>query len=281
VVGRKGGFVHWTCCALLLLSAVALFALDSPYTIREGETLFSIARKAQVPLDVLMAFNGITDAGRVKAGTVIAIPVVYAVKKGDTLYSIARAWSVPVGKLLEQNRLEQDARIKPGDRLVIPAGGQPAAAGSGATASAAASGASGGAPAHGAGGSAEPAQRLAGRLVLPHPGRREPEHGKMPGLVFFGSAGDAVCAASAGEVRWAATFWGRGKVIVIKAADGMLYTYGGNREILVNVGDRVSAGAQIARLGESPEGGGVKLFFSVQDASGHVVDPERLFAVKS
>jgi lipoprotein NlpD len=265
VVCRKRGTVRWICCALALVSAVASFAAGTPYTIRQGETLFSIARTARVPLDALMAFNGITDASKVKAGTVIAIPVVYAVKKGDTLYSIARAHSVAVVRLLEVNKLSQDARIRPGDRLVIPAG-----AAAKATAEAR--------PTAGTGGASEGAQRIGGGLVWPHPGRHEADRSKMPGLVFYGTAGDVVCSAAAGEVRWAATFWGRGKVIVIKAANGTLFTYGGNREILVNVGDRVGPGTEIARLGESPEGGGVKLYFSVQDASGHVVDPEKLFA---
>ena len=255
------------CCALALVSAAALFAVDSSHTIREGETLFSIARKANVPLDVLMDFNGITDASRVKVGAVIAIPVVYTVKKGDTLYSIARTHSVAVGKLLELNKLPQDARIKPGDRLVIPAGA-PVAPAPTAVASK---------PSNTAAEPKHEAPRVGGGLVWPHPGRHVADKSKMPGLVFFGASGDVVCSASAGEVRWAATFWGRGKVIVIKAANGTLYTYGGNREILVNVGDRVSPGTQIARLGESPEGGDVKLYFSVQDANGHGVDPEKLF----
>jgi lipoprotein NlpD len=274
VAGRSSVCVQWMCCALALVSAVALFAADTRYTIREGETLFAIARTAQVPLDALMAFNGILDASKVKAGTVIAIPAVYTVKKGDTLYSIARAHSVAVERLREVNRLPPDARIRPGDRLIVPSGA--AAAPTPATA-AVKPAAAVGAPnvaAVAAGG----AERTAGGLVWPHPGRHEPDRSRMPGLVFFGAAGDAVRSATAGEVRWAATFWGRGKVIVIKAANGTLFTYGGNREILVNVGDRVGPGTEIARLGESPEGGGVKLYFSVHDASGHVVDPEKLFA---
>jgi septal ring factor EnvC (AmiA/AmiB activator) len=84
----------------------------------------------------------------------------------------------------------------------------------------------------------------------------------------------------AGEVKWAATYWGLGKVVVIKSADGTTFTYGGNGELLVNVGDRVGIGAEIARLGENPQGGGSRLYFSIKDASGRVVDPEKFFSVK-
>ena len=69
--------------------------------------------------------------------------------------------------------------------------------------------------------------------------------------------------------------------MIIKSVDGTLFTYGGNEELLVNVGDRVSPGTDIAKLGESPQGGGAKLYFSISDSSGHVVDPERYFSAKS
>jgi len=263
---------RWLCLAFLLVNVTTLPALDSPYTIKEGETLFSIARKAQVPVDVLSAFNGISDAGKVKVGTIIHVPAAYTVKKGDTLYGIARLYAVPITKLLELNKLQKDSRIKEGDRLFIPVGTaspaqiaeQPAAK---KTEPAAVPVAASSRPDPG--------------LVWPLSGRHEPDSGKIPGLVFYGAAGDVVRSAAAGEVKWAATYWPRGKLIIIKAADGTLFSYGGNREILVNVGDRVSAGTEIARLGENPEGGDVKLYFSIRDASGHVVDPEKFFSAKS
>ena len=113
-------------------------------------------------------------------------------------------------------------------------------------------------------------------------GRHEPDNGKIPGLVFYGAPGDLVQSATAGEVKWAATVLGtRGKVVIIKSADGTLFTYGGNAELLVNVGDRVSPGTDIAKLGESPQGGGAKLYFSISDAKWTCVDPEKFFSAKS
>jgi septal ring factor EnvC (AmiA/AmiB activator) len=99
--------------------------------------------------------------------------------------------------------------------------------------------------------------------------------------VFYGSPGDVVRSATSGEVKWAATYWTRGKVVIIKSNDGTLFTYGGNAELLVNVGDRVSAGMDIAKLGESPQGGGAKLYFSISDSSGRAMNPERYLSSKS
>ena len=55
----------------------------------------------------------------------------------------------------------------------------------------------------------------------------------------------------------------------------------GNEQLLVNVGDRVNPGTEIARLGVSPQGGGAKLYFSIQGANGQFVDPEKFFSDKS
>ncbi len=272
----RSRLLQLSCVLPLLLAALSLPAADTQFTIKEGETLFSVARRAQVPVDVLSAYNGITDASKVKAGTVLKVPTTYTVKKGDTLYSIARAFGVPVARLYDLNRLGPNARLKIGARLYLPTdSGAPVVAASDTAAQK---------PVR-----QDPAPAIApavavkpdGAVVVPHPGRRELDNGKIPGLVFYGAPGDVVRSATAGEVKWAATYWTRGKVVIIKSADGTLFTYGGNSELLVNVGDRVSAGMDIAKLGESPQGGGAKLYFSISDSSGHAMNPERFFSAKS
>jgi LysM repeat protein len=262
------------CLFLLVLDANMLFGADSQYTVKEGETLFSVARRTQVPVDVLRLFNGITDVGKVKVGMVLKLPSAYSIKKGDTLYGIARVFNVPVPKLLELNKLTQNVRLKVGVRLFLPMDADGSATRM-----------------------ADPIQKpprteaavatdsiaphAAAIYVWPHGGKHEPDNGKIPGLVFFGTPGDVVRSATAGEVKWAATYWTRGKVVIIKSWDGTLFTYGGNAELLVNVGDRVSPGMEIAKLGESPQGGGAKLYFSISDGSGRVVDPEKFLSAKS
>jgi lipoprotein NlpD len=255
--GRAG---YRLCIVLILLSVAALLCGESTWTLREGETLFAVAKKAQVPVDVLCAFNSIADPAKVKAGTLIRFPIAYTVKKGDTLYAIAKAHSATLQRLLELNKLAQTSRIKAGDRLFIPVEAAQAASKA-----------------------ADPSQaiRAAQGVVLPHTGRYGVSKGRLPGLVFYGARGDPVRSASAGEVKWVAPFWGYGKAIIIKAPDGAVFTYMGNEEILVNVGDRVVPGAEIARLGESPREGTALLYFSIKDARGNVIDPEKYFSVKS
>ncbi len=112
-------------------------------------------------------------------------------------------------------------------------------------------------------------------LVWPHNGRREPWVGKVSGLIFHGSRQDRVLSASRGEVKWVGPYWGYGKTVLIKGDDGFVYMYAGNEDLLVNVGDRVAAGTEIAKLGVSPQGGGALLYFSIQGRTGQFVDPER------
>ena len=82
-------------------------------------------------------------------------------------------------------------------------------------------------------------------------------------------------------MKWVGPYWGWGKTVIIKAPDGDIILYAGNEQLLVNVGDRVTPGAEIARLGVSPQGGGAKLYFSIQGANGQFVDPEKYFSDKN
>jgi murein DD-endopeptidase MepM/ murein hydrolase activator NlpD len=259
----------------LTLSAFCVVAESSVYTIREGETLFGIARKVRIPIEVLCAFNGIDDPGRLKAGTQIHLPRPYTVKKGDTLYSISRAFSIPLQKLMSVNALRDSSLLKAGATLFIPIASERYA-----TVTNGGAGADPGPGTSSSGASAAKDQTNATRSETtpwPHPGRHEPFQGKISGLVFYGKQGDGVVSASDGEVKWVGPYWGLGKTVIIKNGEGLVFIYAGNEELLVNVGDRVKPGMEIARLGVSPQGGGAKLYFCIE-AEGKFMDPERFFS---
>jgi len=261
-----------------LLMAIGLAAGETSYTIREGETLFAVAKRVQVPVEVLSTYNGIDNAAKLKVGSVIRFPAAYVVKKGDTLWSISRSLGVALPKLLELNGLTDRSRIKVGAKLYVPQeskGTSPpeAVATRSVPQEPTARPLSGSEPA--------PGLAVAGGVVWPHPGRHEPLRGKISGLVFFGAQGDAVHSATGGEVKWVGPYWGWGKTVIIKAPNGDIILYAGNEQLLVNVGDRVTPGTEIARLGVSPQGGGAKLYFSIQGVDGQFVDPEKFFSDKS
>ncbi len=108
---------------LLLLAAVAPPGRAESYTLRRGDTLYSVSRKFRVPLDDLLRANNITDPSGLKVGTRIEIPEAYGeyrAQKGDTLYSIARRFDVTVTELRKINSFPADRVLKAGDVLRVP-----------------------------------------------------------------------------------------------------------------------------------------------------------------
>ena len=72
------------------------------------------------------------------------------------------------------------------------------------------------------------------------------------GIDIAGSAGEAVVAASDGVVVYSGSgLVGYGELVIVKHNDAWLSAYGHNRSRLVNEGQQVKAGQQIAEMGHS------------------------------
>ena len=70
------------------------------------------------------------------------------------------------------------------------------------------------------------------------------------GIHIAGQAGQPVTAAADGQIVYSGTgLIGYGELIIVKHSDSMLSAYGHNNRRLVNEGERVRAGQQIAELG--------------------------------
>ena len=79
------------------------------YTIKKGDSLYSISKTYGVPIDEIMKYNGLTT-NLLNVGKVIRIPLsnntkTYIVKSGDTLYSIAKANNTTVDDIKSKNNL--------------------------------------------------------------------------------------------------------------------------------------------------------------------------------
>ncbi len=114
------------------------------YVVRTGDTLYSIARRFGVSVQLLAQVNNIANPRYIwvgqrliiprQGGTVPTVtptpsatnPTVYIVERGDTLYSIARRFHTTVQTLALVNRIVNPSRIYAGQRLVIPGGPAPA-----------------------------------------------------------------------------------------------------------------------------------------------------------
>ena len=110
------------------------------YRVRSGDTLYAIAQRYNVTVEVLSLNNGISDVNRIWAGQVLKIPkerqspslplpklLAHRVLAGDTLTKIAQRNNVTVEALTKANGISDPNRIGVGQVLKIPQEGQPTA----------------------------------------------------------------------------------------------------------------------------------------------------------
>ena len=97
------------------------------YTVKRGDTLYSIARKYNTTVDNLRRLNNLNNDS-LSIGQVILLPGVdtssdntsiYVVNPGDTLYSIAREYDTTVEVLKDLNTLTTNI-LSVGQKLVVP-----------------------------------------------------------------------------------------------------------------------------------------------------------------
>lgn len=92
------------------------------------------------------------------------------------------------------------------------------------------------------------------------------------GVDFAGAAGTPIVAVAAGIVTWSGPRTGYGEMVEIDHGNGLVTRYAHNTNNLVEVGDVVTRGQPIARLGATGRATGPNLHFEVlQD--GEAVDP--------
>jgi murein DD-endopeptidase MepM/ murein hydrolase activator NlpD len=119
-------------------------------TVRPGDTLYALAIRHGVTVDMIVRANGLTNRFYVKPGTDLLIPGAgpakfgqgqpgepkaqpavctgdrcYTVKKGETVASIARAHGLTERQILEANNLADARSLKAGQAIVIPGSDAP------------------------------------------------------------------------------------------------------------------------------------------------------------
>lgn len=104
------------------LDTVETFKWET-YTVKNGDSVSSIAAARSLSIDSIIALNGLTNVKRLRAGVALRIPnmdgVPYTVRKGDSLGRIASSWGIPVTAILDANDLSTDT-ITSGQTLFLP-----------------------------------------------------------------------------------------------------------------------------------------------------------------
>lgn len=104
------------------------------YTINEGDTLYSIAEKYDLPVSLLMKVNCIDNPYNLQIGMRLCIPgtedqlptppkvcnKMHIVCPGDTLYLIAKKYGIKLDSLMRANPSMDPYNLMVGTELCIP-----------------------------------------------------------------------------------------------------------------------------------------------------------------
>ncbi len=104
--------------------------IDNTYTVKRGDTLYSIARQYNTTVDRLKALNNL-NSNTLSVGQVLILDEetgmepgngnneIYTVESGDTLYKIANRFNISVEDIIELNNLNSTI-LTVGQQLLIP-----------------------------------------------------------------------------------------------------------------------------------------------------------------
>lgn len=252
------------------------------YTVKSGDTLYSIAREHGMDFRELIALNAIDSPNRIVPGKVLKVRPQGA-PAGAAVASTAPVTSEvvvsrPIGSEpgIEQRPLSGNGEMlkrEPragkeaySDQALAKAQGQNKTGESVAV-------------------TAKPEAKPDGKPAEPTVNGDElvwgwPANGKTissyneggnKGIDIAGKAGDPVIAAGDGKVIIANFLRGYGKLVIVKHNNTYVSVYGHNQTILVKEGQMVSKGQKIAEMGNT-DADQVKLHFEVR-SQGKPLDP--------
>lgn len=93
------------------------------YMVAPGDTLFGIARRHGLTMNILMRTNGLDNPSSLREGDTISIPlitgVMYSVREGETLEDIALGRGTSAKRIREINKLAPDEPVFAGLQLVL------------------------------------------------------------------------------------------------------------------------------------------------------------------
>lgn len=227
---------------------------NSMHTVKEGETLGTIAEQYNIDVDTLQGANANLETDIHPGDQLVILPqkgLLYTAGSGDTLWGIANLYQVEVAAILAANgKTLEDLSI--GESLFIPGGKKP-----------------------------KETERLLARAessVSRGSGSRFtwPTEGELTsgfaqrwgkhhdGIDLANDIGTTVRAARAGRISYSGWSSGYGRMIMIEHDQDYTTVYGHLNESYVSEGQYVKAGQSIAAMGNTGYSTGPHLHFEVR-----------------
>ncbi len=247
-------------CAILLLSGCA-----GGVRVKKGDTLYSIARKNEVPMRAIIEENNLKPPYTLYPGQYLYFPSVrkHKVRRGDTLYSIAKRYDMSVNSLARLNGIRAPYQIQVGQMLKISSwtGDEEAVSSVKSKSSAKKALTSKKVttvkppknPNTFKGSAQVPRSQKGKRFVWPVYGKVISDFGNgNDGINIAGKIGDSVKAADNGTVAYAGNeLKGYGNLILIQHKNGWITAYAHNDKLLIKKGQSVKKGQKIAEIGKT------------------------------
>jgi len=310
-------FYLTTALMALILAVGSLTACSSngkiwdpeDYTVKSGDTLFSIAWRYELDTEDFAAWNNLRASSSLKAGQRLHTrqpanfnvrqskareqSIAYAqapssqrlsatssssnqkwvkAKKGDTLYGLSRRHGVEVKRLAQLNQLKKPYVLQPGQTIFLKPLSNSTKPGRVAQSNTARQ--------------TRPLRQTqqARSISWPRTVRwQRPAKGKVvkkfsrrrndaKGIDIAGKKGSVIVAAADGKVVYSGNgLISYGNLIIIKHNKTFLSAYAYNRKLLVKEGDMVKAGQQVAEMGGKDKSNS-RLHFEIRK-NGKPVDP--------
>lgn len=259
--------------------------------IQRGDTLGSIAARADVPLARLQRFNPDANPNRLAVGQRLLVPTQqerapsggpyrYQIRPGDTFSAIARRFGTTPARIQSANRGVEPTRLRVGQIVQVPLRGSTATAAS-PTASRRSGTGSASAP-------ARPSN--APSTAVPNSARNWPwpledyrivraygtdSRGTLQPMLLATSRGARAKAVADGDVRFAGSMRQLGRVVIVHHADNLQSVYALCDTLLVDDGARVSRGTPLCEVGFSNATERFDLLFDMR-LGGKPIDPRRV-----
>lgn len=263
-------------------------------SIRPGDTLGELARRADVPLLRLQRFNPGVKARQLRVGQRILIPTQrerapgggpyrYQIRPGDTYTEVARLFHTTPARIQAANTGLVSNRLKLGQLIRVPLSGSPARSTTRITSTASRG--------------AKPAKATSARAAsLPDPGplpkqrnswpwplddyrlvRRfgRDSRGTLQPMLLATQQGTQAHAVADGDVRFASSMRQLGQVVIVHHPGNLQSVYALCGELKVEEGQSVKAGTPLCTVSHNATTGRYDLLFDVRHG-GKPIDPSQV-----
>lgn len=235
------------------------------YTVKNGDTLDSIAVNFGLNTSTIAASNNLSKDSLLKEGQQLVFPsidgIVYRVNSGDTLYNICFAYSIDISSVTDANSISASSILRVGQQLILP-GVDSLKAVAPVKKDVKSSGSVKIASRSSSSSSKFGIYPVKGHVTSGF-GPRDGEFHK--GIDICAPTGTAIYAAADGRVESAG--WnngGYGNLIIIQHSNGLLSYYGHCSKIIVSAGERVTQGQKIGEVGMTGDATGPHCHFEIR-----------------